>query len=281
MIRSAYDLSPDELRDWGLHVGEKDAGATCDVLLAAAENLCLALEQKKAAEAERDRLIAVLRKIEGNISWDIQAALQPNAAEGVIHQGQAPDEATGDGACPPQQPECRHPLCMFKQDEADSCRYPDCPFAQQGEKEQPGRRRCQACECGEHWDCGRQSWCECECEGAEVDCPPERPEPLQGGEPEQEGELVDRSEIERFHVVEIPPDAGRTHAVYSNLDGVMISKSDCERIAVCLSDHGYRDLTAGLVGLFELIRDRVPADVWSDIQVNHRLVDAKAALEGR
>ena len=26
------------------------------------------------------------------------------------------------------------------------------------------KRLCSACERGEHWDCGLQSWCECDCE---------------------------------------------------------------------------------------------------------------------
>lgn len=26
-------------------------------------------------------------------------------------------------------------------------------------------RRCEACERGEHWNCGMQTWCECECDG--------------------------------------------------------------------------------------------------------------------
>jgi len=25
--------------------------------------------------------------------------------------------------------------------------------------------KCDACERGEHWDCGMQTWCECECDG--------------------------------------------------------------------------------------------------------------------
>lgn len=26
--------------------------------------------------------------------------------------------------------------------------------------------RCEACEDGRCWECGRQSWCDCDCEGA-------------------------------------------------------------------------------------------------------------------
>lgn len=32
---------------------------------------------------------------------------------------------------------------------------------------------CQACQEGRHWDCGMQTWCECDCAGPEGDYPEE------------------------------------------------------------------------------------------------------------
>jgi hypothetical protein len=31
------------------------------------------------------------------------------------------------------------------------------------------KRLCSACERGEHWDCGQQSWCQCDCETVSTD----------------------------------------------------------------------------------------------------------------
>jgi len=188
---------------------------------------------------------------------------QPNAPEGLQHQGQAPDEGTGDTPCPPQRYATKPAgaECMLCGDESrfeQRCWNDDCPF-QQGEPEP------------RHLTVGEQQVMH-QALRASTEL---ISEPLQGGEPEQ-GERY-RAESADVH----------------NQDGILVAQCPtqeiAQRIASALSENDrLRKVLEPFVAWLDHIcatGSRRLADAeWPPISGSPnmgKLREAKAALEGR